>query len=52
MVDGDKGLFDAAFAHAQGFDLRAVEGDARFIFFIYKIIVVRFLVVGNEADTF
>ena len=44
----DKRFLDAAFALAHGFDLRAVEGDARLITLLYKIVVVGFFIVGDQ----
>ena len=48
----DEGLLDGTPAHADRLDLRADQGDPGLVFFFYKIIVIRLLVVGDQLRSF
>ena len=52
LVDGYKGLLDAAFSHPKGLHLRTVQHQARFIFFFHKIIVKYLFIIRNKLLRF
>ena len=47
-----KCFLNAAFTHAQRLYLRSMKGNPALIFFLYKIIMICLLVVGNQLHCF
>ena len=52
ILNTDKGFFDAAFSHAEGFYLGTGKGDAGLVFILDKIVMICLFIVGNHSISF
>ena len=52
ILNADKCLFDAAFAHAEGLYFSPMQGNAGLIVLQNEIIMVCLLIVRNQFNTF